>query len=79
MYVCLIARAESRPVAIVSTYLKCAGEPISTRWTSSVKTEIKDSRVNVTRSIVVRYLHLCWIILLLLECKHLKQHDILTR
>ena len=32
----------------------CAGEPISTRWTSAVKQEIKRSRTETTRKLVVR-------------------------
>ena len=33
---------------------ECAGEPISTRWTQAVKAEIKQSRIAVTRQVVVR-------------------------
>lgn len=33
--------------------LLLTGEPISTRWTPAIKAEIKQSRVGVTRTLVV--------------------------
>ncbi len=41
----------------MSKYESCAcpGEPISSRWTPAIKTEIKQSRVGVTRQLVVRF------------------------